>query len=67
MVWQVNIPYHTIPFRSVLFIIEFINNNIILIIINILSFLINKRFYSRINFSSNIIDYEIIYKYLNIN
>ena len=46
--------------------IEFANNNNILLIIDILFFYINKNFNLRINFSLDFIDYNNIYKRFNI-
>ena len=45
--------------------IEFANNNNVLIFTNVSSFYINKKFHLRISFNSNIIDYVIIRKRLN--
>ena len=45
--------------------IEFTNNNVLFSIINLFSFFINKDFYSKISFNSDIIKYKIIRKRLN--
>jgi hypothetical protein len=42
-----------------LLIIEFVNNNIILLLIKQLVFFLNKRFYFCISFNSNLIKYKI--------
>ena len=47
-------------------IVEFANNNNVLIFINMLSFYTNKEFHSRISFNSNIIDYIITRKRLDV-
>ena len=49
-----------------MFIAEFINNNNVSTLISILLFHANKEFHFNINFDSNIIDYVIIRKRLNI-
>ena len=46
---------------------KFANNNNILLIIDILSFYINKSFNSRINFNLDSIDYNNTYKRLDIS
>ena len=48
-----------------MFIIEFINNNDVLIFMNVLSFYTNKEFHFYINFNSDLINYNIIRKRLN--
>ena len=47
-------------------IIEFADNNNVSTFINVLFFYANKEFHSRMNFSSNIIDYVITRKRFNI-
>ena len=44
--------------------IEFVNNNILLVSIKITSFFVNKIFYSRISFSSNFTSYILTRKQL---
>ena len=46
--------------------IEFANNNNVLIFTNISFFYINKEFHSRINFNLNTIDYIITRKRFNV-
>ena len=50
-----------------MFITKFINNDKAFALIKVILFYINKRFYSRISFNKNIINYENTYKRLNIN
>ena len=47
-------------------IVDLANNNNVSTFINILFFYTNKEFHSRISFNSNIIDYVITRKRLNI-
>ena len=49
-----------------LFIIEFADNNNVLTFINVSLFYANKGFHSRMNFNSNIIDYVITRKRLDV-
>ena len=49
-----------------LFIIEFANNNNVSTFINVSLFYINKEFYPRMSFSSDIIDYVITQKRLDV-
>ena len=47
-------------------IIEFINNNVFLVLFKITSFFVNKDFYSRMSFSLNFIFYTLIQKHLQL-
>ena len=49
---------------SCLFIIQFIDNNIFLVLIKMTSFFINKNFYSRMSFSLNFTFYTLTQKHL---
>ena len=46
--------------------IEFVNNNNVLVFINVSFFYANKEFHFRISFNFNMIDYVIIRKRLNV-
>jgi len=50
-----------------LFMIEFVNNNILFSIIFLILFFMNKNFHSHMSFNSDIIEYESIRKRLQIN
>ncbi len=50
-----------------LFMIEFVNNNILSSVIFLTLFFMNKNFYSRMSFDSDIIEYESIRERLQID